>query len=71
MLNGCEPSPVGMALSIVSRVTDSQGLSRAEAAAAKRRRLTAAAAKVLHEKGVERTAIADIAQAAGVPVGQP
>ncbi|MEV8098884.1 TetR/AcrR family transcriptional regulator [Kitasatospora sp. NPDC085879] len=50
-------------------MTDSQGLSRAEAAAAKRRRLTAAAAKVLHEKGVERTAIADIAQAAGVPVG--
>jgi AcrR family transcriptional regulator len=35
----------------------------------KRRRLTAAAAKVLHERGVERTTLADIAGAAGVPVG--
>ncbi|MER7753150.1 TetR/AcrR family transcriptional regulator [Kitasatospora sp. NPDC097643] len=46
-----------------------KGSTRAATAAAKRRRLTAAAAQVLHEKGVERTAIADIAQAAGVPVG--
>lgn len=29
----------------------------------------AAAARVLHEQGVERTTIADIAEAAGVPVG--
>jgi TetR/AcrR family transcriptional regulator, transcriptional repressor for nem operon len=35
----------------------------------KRRRLTAAAARVLHEQGVERTTIADIAAAAEVPVG--
>jgi TetR/AcrR family transcriptional regulator, transcriptional repressor for nem operon len=35
----------------------------------KRRRLTAAAARVVHEQGVERTTIADIAVAAGVPVG--
>ncbi|MDQ0795246.1 TetR/AcrR family transcriptional regulator [Streptomyces sp. B1I3] len=35
----------------------------------KRRRLTAAAAKVLHEQGVERTTLADIAGEAGVPVG--
>ncbi|GGS76399.1 TetR family transcriptional regulator [Planobispora rosea] len=35
----------------------------------KRRRLTAAAARVLHEQGVERTTIADIARAADVPVG--
>ncbi|MFI6925480.1 TetR/AcrR family transcriptional regulator [Nonomuraea spiralis] len=35
----------------------------------KRRRLMAAAAQVLHEQGVERTTIADIAEAAGVPVG--
>jgi TetR/AcrR family transcriptional regulator, transcriptional repressor for nem operon len=35
----------------------------------KRRRLTAAAARVLHEQGVERTTIADIAAAAQVPVG--
>ncbi|MFJ8864172.1 TetR/AcrR family transcriptional regulator [Streptomyces sp. NPDC102473] len=38
-------------------------------AADKRRRLTAAAAQVLHEQGVERTTLADIAGAAGVPVG--
>ncbi|MFF4772900.1 TetR/AcrR family transcriptional regulator [Microtetraspora fusca] len=35
----------------------------------KRRRLTTAAADVLHRQGVERTTIADIAAAAGVPVG--
>ena len=35
----------------------------------KRRRLTAAAAEVLHRQGVERTTIADIAKTADVPVG--
>ncbi|MFI6472731.1 TetR/AcrR family transcriptional regulator [Streptomyces sp. NPDC050516] len=35
----------------------------------KRRRLTTAAAQVLHEQGVERTTLADIARAADVPVG--
>ncbi|QDQ16384.1 TetR/AcrR family transcriptional regulator [Streptomyces spectabilis] len=35
----------------------------------KRRRLSAAAAQVLHEQGVERTTLADIARAADVPVG--
>ena len=35
----------------------------------KRQRLTAATARVLHEQGVERTTIADIARAADVPVG--
>ncbi|GAB3987615.1 TetR/AcrR family transcriptional regulator [Actinoallomurus acanthiterrae] len=35
----------------------------------KRRRLTAAAAQVLHRQGVERTTIADIAKTADVPVG--
>ncbi|WP_026404283.1 TetR/AcrR family transcriptional regulator [Actinomadura rifamycini] len=35
----------------------------------KRRRLSAAAARVLHEQGVERTTIADIAKAADVPTG--
>ncbi|MFI6576031.1 TetR/AcrR family transcriptional regulator [Nocardiopsis sp. NPDC050513] len=35
----------------------------------KRRRLAAAAARVLHEQGVERTTIADIAHAADIPVG--
>ena len=38
-------------------------------AAGKRRRLTAAAAQVLHEQGVERTTLADIARVADVPVG--
>lgn len=41
---------------------------RAEAAS-KRQRLTAATARVLHEQGVERTTIADIARAADVPAG--
>ncbi|MFD9336275.1 TetR/AcrR family transcriptional regulator [Streptomyces sp. NPDC060028] len=38
-------------------------------AADKRRRLTTEAARVLHEQGVERTTLADIAHAADVPVG--
>ncbi|MFD3546075.1 TetR/AcrR family transcriptional regulator [Streptomyces sp. NPDC058655] len=38
-------------------------------AADKRRRLTTEAARVLHEQGVERTTLADIARAAEVPVG--
>lgn len=42
---------------------------RAARAADKRRRLTAAAAQVLHEQGVERTTLADIARVADVPVG--
>ncbi|MER5682149.1 TetR/AcrR family transcriptional regulator [Streptomyces sp. NPDC002205] len=35
----------------------------------KRERLAAAAARVLHEQGVEQTTIADIARAADVPLG--
>ncbi|MEU1163044.1 TetR/AcrR family transcriptional regulator [Streptomyces sp. NPDC005921] len=38
-------------------------------ASQKRRRLMAAAARVLHEQGVERTTLADIAREAEVPVG--
>jgi TetR/AcrR family transcriptional regulator, transcriptional repressor for nem operon len=38
-------------------------------AAGKRERLVAAACRVLHEQGVERTTLADIALAADVPVG--
>jgi TetR/AcrR family transcriptional repressor of nem operon len=37
--------------------------------AGKRERLVAAACRVLHEQGVEQTTLADIAQAADVPVG--
>jgi TetR/AcrR family transcriptional regulator, transcriptional repressor for nem operon len=35
----------------------------------KRERLVAGARRVIHEQGVEKTTIADIARAAGVPVG--
>ncbi|WP_378788572.1 TetR/AcrR family transcriptional regulator [Nonomuraea fastidiosa] len=35
----------------------------------KRERLASAAAQVLHERGVEKTTLADIARAADVPVG--
>ena len=41
----------------------------AGAFAGKRERLVAAACRVLHEQGVERTTLADIALAADVPVG--
>ncbi|GAA2230349.1 TetR/AcrR family transcriptional regulator [Streptomyces nogalater] len=44
-------------------------MDRRTQAAQKRRRLTAAAARVLHEQGVERTTLAGIAREAGVPVG--
>ncbi|WP_415952021.1 TetR/AcrR family transcriptional regulator [Streptomyces sp. KLOTTS4A1] len=51
-------------------MTDSEKVKpRVRAAADKRRRLTAQAARVLHEQGVERTTLADIARAADVPVG--
>ncbi|WP_343240330.1 TetR/AcrR family transcriptional regulator [Streptomyces sp. SID14515] len=43
--------------------------ARGARGADKRRRLTAAAAQVLHEQGVERTTLADIARVAEVPVG--
>ncbi|WP_049560069.1 TetR/AcrR family transcriptional regulator [Nonomuraea sp. SBT364] len=49
-------------------MTDLKG-ARGRAASAKRRRLTAAAARVVHQQGAERTTIADIARAADVPVG--
>ncbi|WP_327682181.1 TetR/AcrR family transcriptional regulator [Kitasatospora sp. NBC_00458] len=47
-------------------MTDSKNSRRAPG---KRERLAAAAARVLHEKGVEQTTLADIARAADVPVG--
>ncbi len=50
----------------MSQVTDSKSARRAPG---KRERLAAAAAQVLHEKGVEQTTLADIARAADVPVG--
>ncbi|MEU9789169.1 TetR/AcrR family transcriptional regulator [Streptomyces sparsogenes] len=51
-------------------MTDSEDARpRPRKAAGKRQRLTAAAARVLHEQGVERTTIADIARAADVPAG--
>jgi TetR/AcrR family transcriptional regulator, transcriptional repressor for nem operon len=51
-------------------VTDSEDSPpRPRKAVGKRQRLTAAAARVLHEQGMERTTIADIARAADVPAG--
>ncbi|MFF6787714.1 TetR/AcrR family transcriptional regulator [Streptomyces filamentosus] len=44
-------------------------VNRRERASQKRQRLTEAAARVLHEQGVERTTLADIAREADVPVG--
>ncbi|GAA3583280.1 TetR/AcrR family transcriptional regulator [Nonomuraea rosea] len=49
-------------MSIVSQVTDSTRVG-------KRERLAGAAVRVLHEQGVEKTTLADIARAADVPVG--
>ncbi|MEV6330486.1 TetR/AcrR family transcriptional regulator [Streptomyces sp. NPDC051909] len=48
-------------------MTDS--VNRRTRASQKRQRLVAAAARVLHEQGVERTTLADIAREAEVPVG--
>src|SRR5437588_2922218 len=50
----------------LSEVTDS-GVR--DAPAGKRERLVGGARRVLHEQGVEKTTLADIAQAADVPVG--
>jgi TetR/AcrR family transcriptional repressor of nem operon len=47
-------------------VTDSKTVPRRSG---KRERLVTAATRVLHEQGVERTTLADIAQAADIPVG--
>lgn len=44
-------------------------VNRRVRASQKRQRLTAAAARVLHQQGVERTTLADIAREADVPVG--
>ncbi|GIH97409.1 TetR/AcrR family transcriptional regulator [Planobispora siamensis] len=46
-------------------MTDSTGVRRP----GKRERLAAAAVRILHEQGVEKTTLADIAKAAEVPVG--
>jgi TetR/AcrR family transcriptional regulator, transcriptional repressor for nem operon len=59
----------------MSEMTDSDSAADASPAAAatrrpgKRERLVAAAADLLHQQGVERTTLADIAQAADVPAG--
>ncbi|MFG2878372.1 TetR/AcrR family transcriptional regulator [Streptomyces sp. NPDC048337] len=47
-------------------MTDSK---KARRTSGKRERLAAAAAQVLHEQGIAQTTLADIAQAADVPVG--
>ncbi|MED7929571.1 TetR/AcrR family transcriptional regulator [Nonomuraea sp. LP-02] len=50
-------------------MTDSKESARVRAAGAKRERLMKAAAQVVHQQGVERTTIADIARMAEVPLG--
>ncbi|MFF0773826.1 TetR/AcrR family transcriptional regulator [Nonomuraea wenchangensis] len=50
-------------------MTDSKESARVRAASAKRERLMKAAAQVVHQQGVERTTIADIARMAEVPLG--
>jgi len=57
--------PAGDAYAL-SEMTDS---AVQDPPAGKRERLVAAACRVLHEQGVERTTLADIALAADVPVG--
>ncbi len=59
-------STLAAALTLLSEMTDSD---LREPAGGKRERLVAAACQVLWEQGVERTTLADIALAAGVPVG--
>jgi TetR/AcrR family transcriptional repressor of nem operon len=65
-------------MSIVGQVTNSSPWAAVEAARAakrpgqgpgKRERLVAAARKTIHEQGVEKTTLADIAAAAGIPLG--
>jgi AcrR family transcriptional regulator len=51
----------------VSEMTDS--VKSATRKPGKRERLVTAATRVLHEQGVEKTTLADIAQAAEIPVG--
>ena len=54
----------------LSEMTDSEpAKTRVGRGAEKRARLVAAARTTLHEQGVERTTLADIAQAADVPLG--
>jgi AcrR family transcriptional regulator len=50
-------------------MADSQSISSTERGPGKRERLVAGACRVLHEQGIERTTLADIAAAADVPVG--
>jgi TetR/AcrR family transcriptional repressor of nem operon len=56
-------------LSVVPTLSEMTDSAVQDAPAGKRERLVAAARRVLHEQGVERTTLADIAQAADVPVG--
>jgi AcrR family transcriptional regulator len=52
-----------------SAIRDSLAAPGSAAPGGKRERLVTAACQVLHEQGVERTTLADIAQAAEVPLG--
>lgn len=63
-----EPGPAGI---VPSEMADSpsQKTAAVEARPGKRDRLVAAAVQLLHQHGIERTTLADIAQLADVPAG--
>ena len=50
---------------LLSKMTDSVSVTRA----GKRERLIAAACETIHAQGVEKTTLADVAAAAGIPLG--
>ncbi len=56
-------------MSIVSQVTDLSGVGRRTKGSQRRDALVAAARTTLHEQGVHATTLADVAAAAGIPVG--
>src|ERR1035438_7760510 len=63
-----EPGPAGIVSSEMSD-SPSQKTAAVEARPGKRDRLVAAAVQLLHQHGIERTTLADIAQLADVPAG--
>jgi TetR/AcrR family transcriptional regulator, transcriptional repressor for nem operon len=66
-----QPRPAGLdsLATLKSEMTDSLPLGTAEQRPGKRERLIAAAVQLLHQRGIERTTLADIANLAEVPPG--
>src|SRR6185437_2284180 len=57
------------ACKVVSEMTDSESRAADRPRPRKRERLVAAASQLVHEQGIERTTLAEIAKAADVPAG--